>query len=80
MNNLIEYKGYYGSVEYSNKDDYLSLCEKEGLTPEKIYKGSFNIRISPEMHKKLAMYSFSQRCSINSTVEEAVAEYLADKE
>ncbi|MBR0459539.1 MAG: toxin-antitoxin system HicB family antitoxin, partial [Victivallales bacterium] len=27
--------------------------------PEKAYKGSFNIRISPELHKQAAIYALS---------------------
>ena len=34
-------------------DDYLAMCEAEGRKPEVAYKGSFNIRISPELHKRL---------------------------
>ena len=84
MNNTMQYKGYVGSVEFSEADglffgkvlgiralissegtnaaelvadfhdavdDYLSLCEAENSEPEKAYKGSFNIRVSPELHK-----------------------------
>lgn len=112
MKNLLEYKGYYGSVEFSNEDEilygkvqginslisyegdsvnslrkdfeeavdgYLEYCSQNDLEPEKLYKGSFNIRIAPELHKKLAIYSFANKSSINATVEEAVEEYLADK-
>ena len=31
-------------------DDYLALCEDKGVKPEVAYKGSFNVRISPELH------------------------------
>ena len=34
-------------------DDYLELCKKSGQTPETAFKGSFNVRISPELHKKV---------------------------
>ena len=36
-------------------DDYLSMCEEDGIEPEKAYKGSFNLRISPNLHKALAI-------------------------
>ena len=106
MKNLLEYKGYYGSVEYSREDallygkvlginslisyegesvaelqqdfegavdDYLEMCAENGTEPEKTYKGSFNVRIAPQLHKKLSLYSISQNKSLNATVEEAVA-------
>lgn len=33
-------------------DNYLELCEKIGKNPDKEFKGTFNIRIPSEMHKK----------------------------
>ena len=32
-------------------DEYLNFCKEVGKTPEKEYKGTFNIRISPKLHK-----------------------------
>ena len=93
MNNTMEYKGYVGSVEFSEEDalffgkvlgvralisyegenardlvedfhsavdDYLELCAAEGVEPEKAYKGSFNVRISPELHKKAAIAAMAK--------------------
>ena len=31
-------------------DDCLALCEAQGIAPEKACKGSFNVRVSPELH------------------------------
>ena len=109
MSNLLEYKSYYGTVEFSSDDnilygkviginslisyegecveslkedfedvidDYLELCKENGLEPEKIYKGSFNVRISPDLHKNLVIYSESHGQSLNSTVEEAIKQYV----
>ena len=53
-------------------DDYLALCEAEGVEPEKAYKGSFNIRISPELHKKAIRWAESNQMSLNSFVEKAL--------
>lgn len=108
MNNMMEYKGYYGSVEYSPTDnvlfgkliginslvsyegdsvhslkqdfeqavdDYLDLCNEQGIEPEKFYKGSFNVRISPELHRKIALYATAQKCSLNAAVEEALQRF-----
>jgi len=110
MKNLIEYKGYVGSVEFSQEDelfygkvqgirslisyegtnaaelmadfhaavdDYLDLCQEEGKEPEKAYKGSFNIRVSPELHKKIAIYAMENDMTLNSFVEQAVERQLA---
>lgn len=110
MSDLLKYKGFYGTVEYSAPDkllfgkivginslisyegktiqelqndfeaaidDYLSLCKETGIEPEKTYRGSFNVRISPELHKNLVLYSASHEQTLNSTVEEAIKEYVA---
>ncbi|MCD7822689.1 MAG: type II toxin-antitoxin system HicB family antitoxin [Oscillospiraceae bacterium] len=53
-------------------DDYLILCEEKGIEPEKAYKGSFNVRISPELHRSAAVYAAAHNMSLNSFVETAV--------
>ncbi len=110
MNNTIEYKGYIGTVEFSEADelfygkvmgiralisyegqdakeliedfhnavdDYLELCASEGKEPEKAYKGSFNVRISPELHKKAVSYAFSHNTTLNTFVESAMRSALS---
>ena len=110
MNNMLEYKGYYGTVELSDTDnvlfgkvigvnslisyegdslqslkddfqgaveDYIEMCAANGLEPEKTYKGSFNVRVSSELHRMLAIYSASQGQTLNSTVEKAIKRYLS---
>ncbi len=106
MNNIIEYKGYVGSIEFSEKDcvfygkvqgirslisyegtnaqelisdfhkaidDYLALCESEGIKPEKAYKGSLNVRFkNKDNHRRAAIYAITHNQSLNSFIEEAV--------
>lgn len=57
-------------------DDYLEMCEFFGKDPEKEYKGSFNIRIPSEMHKKLDLIAVSQDTSINNLVIQAIDGFL----
>ena len=109
MSCVLEYKGYVGSIEFSEKDcvfygkvqgirslisyegesakelvadfhtavdDYLSLCEERGSEPERAYKGTFNIRISPELHKSAAIYAYEHKTSLNSVVEEAITGFM----
>ena len=61
-------------------DDYLALCREEGTEPETAYKGSFNVRISPELHKQAVIYAQGSQKSLNSFVEEAIAAYVAKRE
>lgn len=36
-------------------DDYLEWCKERGEKPEKTYSGTFNVRVSPEIHANLVM-------------------------
>ena len=109
MKNTMNYRGYYGSVEFSDEDnvffgriigindrityegdsvvtlrhdfetavdEYFETCLQLGKEPEKIYKGVFNVRIDPALHRQLAFYSASQGKTLNSTVEDAIREYV----
>ncbi|MGE4272955.1 MAG: type II toxin-antitoxin system HicB family antitoxin [Desulfitobacterium sp.] len=109
MSNLLEYKGYCGTVEFSANDkvlfgkvigvnslisyegesveslkkdfevavdDYLDLCAEKGIEPEKVYRGSFNVCVTPELHKNLVLYSASHGQTLNATVEEAIKHYI----
>lgn len=109
MNNTMEYKGYIGSVEFSEEDSlfygkvmgiralisyegesahdlvedfhsavdaYLDLCAEQGIEPEKAYKGSFNIRISPELHKQAVIAASARQISLNSFVESSIERAL----
>lgn len=65
--------------EFQNAvDDYLDFCEEVGKIPDKEYKGTFNVRINPDLHKKLALRAYKNGESLNATVEKAVQEYLLE--
>jgi predicted HicB family RNase H-like nuclease len=53
-------------------DDYLELCRTACKTPRKSYKGSFNIRISPDLHKRAVRKSISEGISLNQLVRRAL--------
>ena len=57
-------------------DDYIKTCEKLGRFPEKPFKGSLNIRISPEIHRKIAMKSASLGVSLNRWISQAIEHQL----
>ena len=56
-------------------EDYLELCILNGKEPEKMYKGSFNVRINPELHKQAAQRALIEGKSLNQYVEEAIEQY-----
>ncbi len=113
MNNILEYKGYSGTVEYSAEDnilfgkvigirslisyegqsveelkadfesavdEYLELCGTKGIEPEKEYKGSLNVRFSPETHRKAMLIAFSEHISLNRFIENSVKDKIATYE
>lgn len=57
-------------------DDYLQMCETRGIEPRKPFKGSFNVRISPELHQRAAMEAVKADLSLNSFVAQAIEEKL----
>jgi len=58
-------------------EDYLEICKEMGKEPEKMYKGTFNVRIAPNLHRELAVYSATHGMTLNSTVEEAIRSYIS---
>lgn len=59
-------------------EDYLDLCKRMNKEPQKNYKGSFNVRISPEIHKRAVIIAISKGISLNQFVETAIKNSLAN--
>jgi len=53
-------------------EDYLEICKSHGKEPHKSYKGSFNVRIKPNLHKLAAYKSVELGLSLNQFVEQAI--------
>jgi predicted HicB family RNase H-like nuclease len=110
MKNVLQYKGYTGSVEFSahddvffgkifgirdlvtfegdtvvklkkafkeQVDDYLKTCKALGKEADKEYKGSFNVRLKPKIHRLAAIRSATQQISLNQFVERVLEKELA---
>lgn len=79
INDLVSYEGNSVSeLKAAFEDaveDYLELCERNGKEPEKMYKGTFNIRIKPELHKQAARRAVMEGKSLNQFIEEAIEQY-----
>jgi predicted HicB family RNase H-like nuclease len=58
-------------------NDYISWCKEEGVEPEKPYSGKFNVRLSPELHRRVAILSKKMHLSLNSFVEKAITDEIA---
>ena len=61
---------------HSAVDDYLALCEAQNQPPEKAYKGSFNVRISPQLHQDAVRCAISRNTTLNAIVEQALQQYV----
>ena len=57
-------------------DEYLADCGERTVEPEQPYKGTFNIRISPELHRNIALYAMEHGKSLNAAVEEAIGKMV----
>jgi len=110
MKDMMSYKGYYGSVHYSDEDqifhgklefirslvsyegtdvrslrtafeeavdDYLELCDEEGKQPEVPFKGSFNVRTGPDLHRRAVLFAKSKGTNLNSIITDALEKYLS---
>ena len=61
---------------HSAVDDYLAFCESVGKSPDKEYRGVFNVRVKPELHRKLAEEAIKRGTSLNFLTEQALAKFL----
>lgn len=57
-------------------DDYLEFCVEIGKEPDKVYKGTFNVRIDPLLHREIAMQALRNGRSLNQEVETAIYEHI----
>ncbi len=53
-------------------DDYIEICKEVEKDPLKSFKGSFNVRIAPELHSKAFKAALLKGKSLNQLVQEAI--------
>lgn len=62
-------------------DDYLATCAEVDKEPQKAFTGVFNVRISPDDHRKASLLAFQRGQKLNSFVAEAIhAQVQGNKE
>jgi predicted HicB family RNase H-like nuclease len=61
-------------------DDYLATCKELNKEPNKTFKGSFNIRLSKELHKKAAIVASQRSISLNDFVKKAIEYRLSHEQ
>ena len=57
-------------------DDYIEHCKANNLPLHKSYSGTFNVRISPELHARVAMSAQSSCMSLNAYVQKVLSAAL----
>jgi predicted HicB family RNase H-like nuclease len=110
MKDVMTYKGYIGSVHFSEDDetfygkleaiddlimfegesvrelkkafhdavdDYIQACKEAGREPQKPFKGSFNVRLAPDLHKRAALEAAKKGISLNQLVQDAIVTELS---
>jgi len=59
-------------------DDYLETCAAVGKEPAKPFKGSFNVRVDPALHRAAALRAIADDISLNEIMGRALAAYVQD--
>lgn len=83
INDLVTFEG--SSVDGLSKafheaiEDYIELCKEAKKTPRRSYKGSFNIRVSPEIHGKAITKAKQLGISLNKLVQTAIEHEIDDR-
>lgn len=57
-------------------DNYLSLCKEIGKEPDKEFKGSFNVRLSPDLHRRVALRAAEENLTLNQYVIQSLEKAL----
>ena len=56
---------------------FLEVCREKGIEPRRNYSGKFNLRISPDLHERLAIVAQAEGKSINTVAQEALQQRVA---
>ena len=57
-------------------DSYLEGCKADGVEPAKPYSGRLNLRMSSELHSRLAAFVSATGTTINEFINKAIREEL----
>lgn len=61
---------------HDSVDRYLAFCAAVGRRPCKAFKGQFNVRIKPALHKAMVRWAMQNEITLNAAVEEAMRTFL----
>lgn len=58
-------------------DVFLQVCKEKGIEPRRSFSGKFNLRISPDLHERLAIAAQAEGKSLNALAQEALLQRVA---
>lgn len=61
---------------HESVDLYLEMCERDNVEPQKPYSGRFNLRIAPDLHRKIAERAAGEHLSLNEWVQHTLEDSL----
>lgn len=109
MKETFKYKGFEGSMEFSQEDEclvgevlfvrskiiyigetypelkaafhdavdaYLQHCKEKGVTPEKPFSGTFNVRVGTHLHEMAIKTAYHNNISLNEVVVRSLENFL----
>jgi len=83
INDLVTFEGstvqelkqsFHDAVE-----DYLDLCSELNKNPYKSFKGTFNVRIKPELHQLAHQIAMLEGVSLNQFIQDAIDHEIRQK-
>ena len=60
-------------------EDYLETCELLSRDPQKIYKGSFNVRIGADLHREAAKAAYKTDDNLNEFCRKAIEQRIQEQ-
>lgn len=57
-------------------DDYIATCNEVGKEPQRPFRGLFNVRVSPALHRAAAMRAVRDDIALNDVVVRALDAFL----
>lgn len=84
INDLVSFEGNsvleLKSAFQEAVEDYLDTCKKLNKEPERMYKGTFNIRIPSELHRKASIVAAIKNITLNDLVKTAIDDLVKNSD
>ena len=80
IRDLVSYEAYNAeeliNAFYEAVDSYMEDCKILNKKPDVPFKGNFNVRVEPELHKQAQLYALQHGEKLNHVVKKALSQYL----